>query len=733
MRKELISEGWSFAKTQADSPEALKRESPAFSVVSLPHTWYSDDEPYRGKAVYQKTLTAVRADTALLEFPGADQRCKVYVNGVFSAEHEGAYSRFFAPIPESELDAPAWTVQVFLDNSISAHVCPNHGDFTIFGGLYREVSLLTLNRVHFDRLYYGTDGVIIRTSVVGNGTGFLYVEPHVVTDGRKAGVRYTVLDGDDVVLTKETRNTERVTLALENVRRWNGKRDPHLYTVRAELLDADGVVDMVELRTGFVSLRMTPEQGFFLNGEHLRICGVAKHQDFGNCFSAVRPEQIRQDFSLIEEIGANAVRLSHYQHPQLAYDLCDEMGLLVWAEIPMLKMTEDEALLNNAREQLRELILQNIHHPSIFCWGIQNEIAMFRDAAYMHEGCRKLCGAVKELDTRRLVSAANLYSVKAESELNAITDMIGYNLYFGWYYGEVSDYSEYLDHFHAIRPDMPIGISEYGVDARTALHAEQPKIKDYSEEYQAYFHEHAYSIFESKPWLWGSFIWNMFDFSSADRDEGGQKHINAKGLVTYDRSERKDAFFYYKAKWSSDPFLHICSKRFVLRASERIDVKVYTNLPTATLEYSGGILEGPSDGNGTIVFPDIPLEMGKNTLRVFSGELADACIFERVEEKETSYRLPDSGNGHVKNWFLTEDDMVKEGFFSLTDTAQDLMENDTAKAALEQSFPKIAALLEQEAIPWGLSMKSILSRGGQDPELVAALNTALNEIPKRPC
>ena len=731
MNKTLISEQWSFAKTTADSPETLKGESLHCETVSLPHTWYTDDDQYRGKVVYQKTIPAVKGDTILVEFPGADQRCKVYVNGVFAAEHQGAYSRFFALIPESELGAPEWTVQVFLDNSISEHVSPNHGDFTIFGGLYREVSLLALNKVHFDRLYYGTEGLIIRTEVGGSDTGLFYLEPHVVSDGRKTLIRYTVFDDGKPVLKKETRSVESVTLSLEHVRCWNGQKDPHLYTVRAELLDEEGVLDAVELRTGFAAYRMTPEEGFFLNGEHMKLKGVAKHQDFGGCYSAVTKTQIDRDFDLIDEIGANAVRLSHYQHPQYTYDLCDERGLLVWAEIPMLKMTEDRALLENAKEQLRELILQNIHHPSIFCWGIQNEIAMFRDTAHMHEGCRELYGTAKELDSQRLVTAANLYSVKAESELNAITDMIGYNLYFGWYYGEIKDYDDYLEHFHAVRPDMPIGISEYGVDARTALHAVEPKVRDYSEEYQAHFHEHAYPIFESKPWLWGSFIWNLFDFSSAGRDEGGQKFINAKGLVTYDRSECKDAFYYYKAKWTAAPFLHICSKRFVKRAADRIDVKLYTNLASATLECNGQRLEAQSDGNGTILFTDVPLVPGENLIRAFSGSVFDECTFERVEQEEESYRLPDSGDGHVKNWFLAENDVVKEGFYSIVDTAQDLMENDDTKAALKKYFPKVAELLEQEVIPWGLSMQSILSRGEQEPDSVTALNTALNGIPRK--
>ncbi len=275
---------------------------------------------------------------------------------------------------------------------------------------------------------------------------------------------------------------------------------------------------------------------------------MAKHQDFAGVFCAVSEEHIRKDFALIDEIGATGVRLSHYQHPQAAYERCDELGLLAWAEVPMLKMTESAALMENTEQQLRELILQNIHHPAIFCWGIQNEIAMFKDAPYMHENCRKLHAIVKELDPDRVSTAANLYPLKASSRLNEITDMIGYNVYFGWYYGDMTDYGTYLDRMHAARPSLPFGVSEYGVDTNIRLHSSQPHVKDYTEEYQALWCETVYEQIESRPWLWGSFVWNMFDFHSARRNEGGQRFINAKGLVTNDRETRKDAFYYYKLK-----------------------------------------------------------------------------------------------------------------------------------------------------------------------------------------
>jgi len=510
---------------------------------------------------------------------------------------------------------------------------------------------------------------------------------------------------------------------------WDGKKGVNFYFVEARLI-VDGVeCDRACVRIGFRKIEMFADKGLFLNGEHVKLHGVAKHQDHAGVFNAVREEDIDEDFRLIHEIGANAVRLSHYQHCQPAYDHCDEEGYLTWAEIPMLKMTDNQALFANAEGQLKELVLQNLHHPSIYCWGIQNEIAMFKDAPFMHEECRDLVSLAKELDPSRLTAGANLYSVKFTSELNKITDMIGYNIYFGWYYGEMKDYGSYLDKFHAARPDMPLGVSEYGVDANVALHSEEPKVKDYSEEYQALFHETVYPILASKDYLWGSYVWNMFDFSSDRRDEGGVKFINAKGLVTYDRMIRKDAFYYYKAVWSDDPFVHVCSRRFVKRCKETIDIKVYTNQEEATLSVNGEVFETKASDNGTIVFANVPLRMGENEIKAAHGDLEDMVVFERVDQAEESYRLPQESSGPVRNWFLSDDDTVKEGYYSIMDTAQDLLAN--ARDVLLEHVPKLVELLDKDVIPAGLSMKSILSRDlKDDPGKILEINKALHGIKK---
>ena len=732
MKRISLNSFWQFAKLPGGAIPSAE-EGIAWETVSLPHTWYSDEDQYHGLTVYRKEVP-IDSDwrRVFLECDGADQVCRVLVNGKAVGEHRGGYARFRFEIPREALDSGRITLEILLDNSLNPEVSPNFGDFTVFGGLYRDVNLLIAEDECFDYLYYGTDGIIARACLNEDGNGVIIAEPHALSVD--AQIVYCVLspDGEPVVsLTAPCAETVQLTVKAPQL--WNGKDSPCFYTLTARLVNQSGqTIDETSVRLGFRRIVISSDEGLRLNGRHIKLCGVSKHQDRAGVFNAVTNEQLDEDFALIHEIGANAVRLSHYQHSQHTYDLCDEAGYLVWAEIPMLKMTENQSLMENAEEQLKELILQNIHHPSIFCWGIQNEIAMFRDAPYMHDNCRALTKLAKSLDPDRLVSAANLYTVKFSSELNKITDMIGYNIYFGWYYGEMADYSDYLDRLHAARPELPVGVSEYGVDANPALHAEEPKVKDYSEEYQALFHETVYPILRGKDYLWGSFVWNMFDFSSDRRNEGGVPFINAKGLVSYDRKVCKDAFYYYKAVWSKEPFVHICSRRFEKRARETVDIKVYTNQPNVSLSVNGAELgSGENNGNGTVVFHAVALRQGENTIRAFDGRYEDNCVFIRVENEEESYRLPDQGGGTVRNWFLSDDDTVKEGFYSIMDTADDLLQCAAAKAVLTKYVPELVKLLDQDVIPLGLAMKSILSRQlKDDTDTMIKINDSLHEIRK---
>ncbi len=704
-------------------------------LIDLPHTWYDDgaDSAYRGLTLYHKQL-AIRPEwcgkTLFLDIPGADNHAKVYLDDQFAAEHKGGYSAFRVGIP-TKTECDLIDIKIYLSNAVCEDISPLSGDFTIFGGLYRGVNLLVGESTHFDVCYYGTDGVLARASVDGNGDGVLRIDPHV-TGNEAAVIHYMLYDADGAIVAEKTAPADRqVGLTVKHPVLWNGKTNPYCYRLDAELVYNGAVLDFISKTIGFRTIELDAEKGFFLNGEHLRLCGVAKHEDFGGCYNAVTSAEINRDFELIREVGANALRLSHYQHPQDTYDHCDHDGYVVWSEVPMLKMTQNPASIANINQQLTELILQNLHHPSICFWGIQNEIGMFRDSADMHANLAQMTALVRELDPGRFVTAANLYTVKLKSALNRGTDMIGYNIYFGWYYGKMQDYDAFLDRYHAVNPTVPFGISEYGVDANPALHAQEPQVQDYSEEYQSLFHETVYPIIESKPYLWGSFVWNMFDFSSAMRKEGGLRNLNGKGLVTYDRKIRKDAFYYYKAKWSTEPFVHLCSKRFAKRTVRQIDLKAYTNQPEATLYLNDReIATVSNDGNGTICFAGVDLRNGENEVRVVAGQCKDCAVFLKQENEELTYRLKNSNaGGTVKNWFLASDSLVKEGYYSLENTANDLLENKETAAVLQEFLPELYKLMiEKDVIPLGLTMKSILSRNRPSEDVVKNLNERLNSI-----
>ena len=758
MHKIPLNENWTFRKLEGisiDTADAVHIDELCSAglteKVSLPHTWYMDEEPYRGLTLYEKAVTADTSwEKLFIDIPAADQQAKVFVDDTLVASHKGGYSAFRGEVPQSSLANGTFQLRIFVSNEVNSEISPLAGDFPVYGGLYRGVNLIAAEQVNFDYLYYGTDGILVRTAVLesdGQNIGLIHCEPHVVAP-EGAEIRYTVLHSlsssdkengsfreDNKILQSAVYPADRpADILIENPKLWNGRKSAALYIVQAELLWQGKVTDTVRKRTGFRSFRMNPQEGFFLNGQHLRINGVAKHQDRDGFYNAVPDQNLEQDFDLIDEIGANALRLSHYQHPQRAYDLADERGLIVWAEIPMLKLPDKEAVAAGACLQLKELILQNMHHPSIFFWGIQNEIGMFGDEPYMHGILRSMYDLAKHLDPERLVCAANLYTVRAGSGLNAVTDMIGYNVYFGWYYGKMHDYDEFLDRFHDARPQLPLGMSEYGVDANPALHAAAPQIRDYSEEYQALYHETVYPIFCSKPYLWGSFVWNMFDFASPMRNEGGKVNRNQKGLVSFDRRVRKDAFYYYKAQWSKEPFVHICSRRFAKRAETEIDLKIYTNEQGVRLVLNGrefGVRK--NTGNGMVLFRNIPLHDAENTVRTISvdhADVQDECVFTRVDEPCGDYVLAGSGAGqNVRNWFLTEDDIVREGYFSIANTASDIMHDAQAAAVLEQYAPELFAILRKgDIIPAGLSLQSILSRdeSGIDRK---ALNKALNQVP----
>lgn len=725
--------GWRFATCEAwpDPATAIKG-----TPVTLPHTWYRDGAYYRGNAIYQKTFALPQATGrhVFLRFHGVDKVCTVYLNGQKIGHHAGGYTIFAVELTNALHTDGANLLTVQVNNEVGETVSPLSGDFTIFGGIHRKVELILTGEVHFPVCYYGTAGVLARARVE-DGTGVLTVS---VPGGEAlpTGVQlHVALMNPDGTRRVEATGAPDSPLRLDvaEPQRWNGRSDPALYTLRAELLDNGAMQDAVTLRTGFRAYHVDPDKGFFLNGAHLKLRGVAKHQDTAGVYSAASEEHWQTDLALITEMGANAVRLSHYPHPQRVYELCDEQGLVVWAEIPMLKMTLDDDLLHNAEDQLREMILQNLHHPSICFWGLQNEVAIFGDKPYMAEQVARLNELAHALDPDRLTASANLNAVACDSALNRITDVTAYNVYYGWYYGKMPDHAAFLDEFHRVNPKMPLGISEYGADCNPVFHADAPRVNDYSEEFQALYHETVYPYMAQRDFVWGSFVWNMFDFVSAIRNAGGVQARNIKGLVTFDRATRKDAFYYYKALWSSEPFVHIAGRRYVNRPGDRMTVKVYSNQAKVTLTANGETRTAPVE-NGSARFENVPLHPGENAVQAASGPCTDAATFVRVETPDPAYVFVDQNPGlNVRNWFEDEAEEARlfpEDAYSLRDKLSTLLANSQVMALVDRTQPVIGKLMREA--PDTFRLEQVIQHEKPDvPEQeIKALNQALTAIPK---
>ena len=725
------NDGWSYIKKawqEIDTASVIGGEK-----VTLPHTWYKDDDYYQGEGAYQKQFVYTnQGERVFLKFHGVDKVCELYLNGEKAGKHEGGYNMFAVEI-SSALKEGENLLTILVSNSKKLTVSPLSGDFAVFGGIHRNVEFIVTGHVCFDRTYYGTDGVVLQTRISEDGKGELYALDKVTGAEGGAEIVYTIIDnGKEIAAGAAAAGTYmKKVCSIENPQLWNGIDHTHLYTVRAALFVDGTEADVIEKKVGFRSFRMDADKGLFLNEKHIKLRGVAKHQDTAEVFSAASMDNWKQDMSLIHEVGANAVRLAHYPHPQGVYDLCDEMGFVVWAEIPLLKLTEDGQLFENARVQLKEMILQNMHHPSICFWGLQNEIAIYGEFPYMHKKMKVMNEMAHELDSTRFTACANLNVVHPDSPLNQVTDVTAYNIYYGWYYGEFSDHGKFLDEFHKKNPDMPLGISEYGADTNTRYHSNEPKVNDYSEEFQALYHETVYPMMAERDFVWGSFVWNMFDFTSPLRQAANIKNRNLKGLVTFDRKIRKDSFYYYKAMWSDVPFVSIAGKRYVNRAEDAVTIKVYSNQPEITIEvgkkeYKSAVI------NGSAVFKNIPLEMGENKVAARAGAAADETVFIRQESADESYVYVDQNPGlNVRNWFLDEQseaELFPEGYLSIRNTINDLLASREAAAVIAKRMPDVSEDIRDMAGTFSLEDFFKYTKPDYTEEEIKALNAELTKI-----
>jgi beta-galactosidase/beta-glucuronidase len=623
----------------------------AITAVDLPHTWNAIDgqdggnDYWRGTCLYEKDFTKPQfaADERIyLEFRGVNASAKAELNGTEIGTHDGGYSTFRWDITDFLADENH--LKVWADNSRNDRVYPQKADFTFYGGIYRDVFLIRVNEKHFDMDHFGGPGIkVTARPTEGYTRGEVRVETYTNCEDGEVTVRILDADGECVAQG----NGKDAQMRIENARMWNGVKDPYLYTAQAVLTVDGKKVDSVETRFGVRDFATDPKNGFYLNGKRYPLHGVSRHQDRKGIGNALTKEMHLEDMDMICEMGVNTVRLAHYQHDQYFYDLCDERGMVVWAEIPYIS----EHMPNgweNTISQMKELIVQNYNHASIVCWGVSNEITIStKDNADMLDNHRVLNDLCHEMDKTRFTTLACYAMCGPFNKVAHITDVVSWNLYLGWYVPGFKLNDLWIDFFHKVYPNRCLGYSEYGAEAMTTLHSAKPRRGDQTEEYQALYHEYLLECFKKRPFMWSTHVWNMFDFAADARDQGGEPGMNHKGLVTFDRKTKKDSFYLYKAWWNeNDPFVHICSKRFVDRAEAKTEIKVYSNQKSVTL-YCDGKEIGTKTGSHVFTF-SVPIS-GKHEIRAVSGECADTAVFCKVDKPNPDYKLKGKSSNSA-NW-----------------------------------------------------------------------------------
>lgn len=606
--------------------------------VQLPHTWNAQDgqdggnDYWRGSCTYRTSFSCPDFDPASqqvwLQFDGVNASAEVLLNGKPVCKHDGGYSTFRAQVTDLLVEENVLTVLV--DNSINDRVYPQKADFTFYGGIYRDVSLLIVSKDHIALDHFGGPGVRV-TPVVRELQAKVKVDTLVEGSGE---VAVSLLDASGRLVAQGS--GANASLELENPHLWDGVRDPYLYTCVVQLQKNGQTVDEVKIPVGIRTFSVDAKKGFFLNGRPYPLHGVSRHQDRKGLGNAITPEMHEEDMALIQEIGANTIRLAHYQHDQYFYDLCDRCGMIVWAEIPYISEHLPHGR-ENTIQQMKELITQNYNHPSIVCWGVSNEITIStKDKADMLDNHRELNELCHKMDSSRLTTLACYAMCGPFNPVAHITDLVSWNLYLGWYVPGLFLNDLWMDFFHLIYPKRPLGFSEYGAEGMPNLHSAHPRRGDHTEEYQAKYHEYMLKCFARHKWLWSTHVWNMFDFAADARDQGGEPGMNHKGLVTFDRKIKKDSFYLYKAYWAEEPFVHIAGKRYADRTESTTTVTVYSNQPSVAL-YVNGELKEMQTGEKVFRFR-VPMSE-KTMLKAVAGPCTDTADLRKVSQPNPDYRL----------------------------------------------------------------------------------------------
>ncbi|MED5619125.1 glycoside hydrolase family 2 protein [Ideonella sp. BN130291] len=630
---------WRFQRADVAGAQAPGLDDSAWPQVTLPHTWNAVDGEaggayYRGPGWYRLALVrpAAAGDRrSFLEFDGAALAADVWVNGRHAGRHDGGYARFRFDVT-GWLQAGRNVVAVRVDNGTLPTVAPLGGDFTVFGGLYRRVRLVETAAAHFDLLDHGSPGLEVATTGIAPAGANLQVKARLRNDTsatQSLVLRVALRDAAGQVVAQADQawrvpvaTTETATLALQvsKPRLWQGVHDAYLYRLTAEVLQGEKVVDQLAQPVGIRTMAVDPQRGFLLNGKPYPLHGVNYfHPGRPGKGLAVVDAEIDEDLRILQELGVTGLRLVHFQHPQRVYERADELGFVLWTEIPLNSALHDsDAFRSNLAQQLRELVRQNRHHAAVAVWGVGNEV--YRSDETVRALLAELHTQLKQEDPQRLTAYAHCCAAD-DHPMALQADLTGYNRYYGWYDGQLSDIGPWADALHTRLPTRAIGISEYGAGA-SALHQQdppqrpQPASRWHPEQYQALFHEAYWPQIQARPWLWGSFVWVGFDLASAGRNEGDRPGINDKGLISYDRQMRKDAYHFYRAHWSRTPMVHIASRRFTPRPAGPATLKVYTNAERVTLALNGRPVGTAHAADGIAVWRDVPLSPGRNLLGV---------------------------------------------------------------------------------------------------------------------
>jgi len=739
---------WAFTKMADEVPASMPTR---WDFVNLPHSWNAidgqdgDSDYYRGTCYYAKEIKKIdlpEAEQYYLELCGANSSADVYVNGKHLAHHDGGYSTW--RVDMTDVLEFKNLIVIAVDNAPNDHVYPQMADFTFYGGLYRDVNLIAVKKTHFDLDYYGGPGLMVTPEVKGADAS-VAVEVFVTGASEGQTLCYTVKDAEGAVIAERAVpvSETKVVLDIPSVHLWHGRKDPYLYTAEVVLKNDDEIVDNVSTRFGCRTYEIDPEKGFILNGESYPLRGVSRHQDRWGLGNALLPEHHKEDMEYICEMGANTIRLAHYQHNQYFYDLCDEYGQVIWAEIPYISRH-----MVNGREntvsQMKELIVQNYNHPSIVVWGLSNEITMDQSTTDdLVDNHKVLNDMVHQMDPTRLTTIAAVSMCPMDHPYLQIPDVVSYNHYFGWYGGDTSMNGPWFDNFHATFPNIPIGVSEYGCEALN-WHTSDPQQGDYTEEYQAYYHEELIKQLFTRPYIWATHVWNMYDFGADSRNEGGENGQNHKGMMTFDRKYKKDAFYAYKAWLSEDPFVHIAGKRYVDRVEDVTKVTVYSNQPEVEL-FANGVSLGKQSAEDHFFYFRVP-NAGVTKLVAVAGDCRDESEIRKVEKFNDAYRLVEKGA--VLNWFDID---APEGYFSLNDKLSDIMDSEGGRVFFRQMMQQVMANAGEGSMLQGndmaamsgglmqmmggftvLRMVNLMGAAGvkMTKEQLLAVNAQLNQIKK---